>query len=115
MSQVITPEFAVQLIVEHGRAITIAMATDLQWKPTQVSIKSYTDPKTGDLIEDAAEASTIDRNSPIYQARVKALRNQLAQPVTGKGKRKSNKQVPMLYFGTQVRLFPFIVHLDSKV
>lgn len=114
MSQIITPEFAIQLIQDHGRAITVAMATDLQWKPTQVSIKSYTDPKTGELIEDAAESSTIDRNSPIFQARVKALRNQLAQPVTGKGKRKA-QQVPKLYFGKEVRLFPFIVHLDSKV
>lgn len=117
MSQVITNEYAVQLIVEHGRAITIAMATDLQWKPTQVSIKSYTDPKTGVLVEDAAEASTIDRNSPLYAARIKAIRNQLAQSesINGKGKRKAKKQVPKIYFGKEVRVYPFIVHLDSKV
>ena len=115
MAQVITNEYAVQLIMEHGRAITIAMATDIQWKPTQVSIKSYVDPKTGEFVEDAAEASTIDRNSPLYAARIKAIRNQLAQAATTKGKRKVKPQVPKLYFGREVRLFPFIVHLNSKV
>jgi len=95
MSQELPTLYALSLI-EHAESICIAIDKNERWKPTDRGSKT-----------DEMLPSVIDRNSPLFAARVKAFQNQLQA--------SANRQAAQLHFGNEIRLWPFVIKLDSKV